>query len=463
MKNRYQDLIEQTFEWPALSFNLDNEGLRFHNIPLMELVKKFGTPLKLTYLPKIGEQIESSRRLFNEKMQKLNYQASYTYSYCTKSSHFKFVLNEVLDHDAQIETSSAFDLDLLSNLYKAGKLPKNNFILCNGFKRELYINKIADFINSGFTNTVPILDNLEELDQLFDHVNEPFQCGIRIAAEEKPNFEFYTSRLGIRYQDVVPYYKARIQSNPDVQLKMLHFFINTGITDTAYYWSELNKCVNLYCDLKAICPELDSLDIGGGFPFPNTISFDYEYRYMVEQILANIKNVCEDRGVAPPHIFTEFGSYAVAESGANLFSILGTKQQNDSELWYMIDNSFITTLPDSWAQDQRFILLALNHWDQEYQRVNLGGLTCDSMDYYNSEVHENQVFLPKFPPSDPLVIGFFNTGAYQDSLSGYGGLKHCLVPSPQHILIDRDIDGSFTYQIFAEEQSAESMMEILGY
>ena len=44
----------------------------------------------------------------------------------------------------------------------------------------------------------------------------------------------------------------------------------------------------------------------------------------------------------------------------------------------MIDSSFMTTLPDIWGIKQRYILLAINHWDLEYQRVFLGGLTCDS-------------------------------------------------------------------------------------
>ena len=37
---------------------------------------------------------------------------------------------------------------------------------------------------------------------------------------------------------------------------MLHFFINTGIYDTAYYWNELHKCLRVYCELKRECPEL---------------------------------------------------------------------------------------------------------------------------------------------------------------------------------------------------------------
>jgi arginine decarboxylase len=47
---------------------------------------------------------------------------------------------------------------------------------------------------------------------------------------------------------------------------MLHFFINTGINDTAYYWNELVKCIKVYIALKKECPGLDSLNIGGGFP-----------------------------------------------------------------------------------------------------------------------------------------------------------------------------------------------------
>jgi arginine decarboxylase len=129
----------------------------------------------------------------------------------------------------------------------------------------------------------------------------------------------------------------------------------------------------------------------------------------------------------------------------------------------MVDNSFITTLPDTWGISQRFILLAINNWDKEYVRVNLGGLTCDSQDYYNSEAHDNQVFLPKFDKDEPLYIGFFHTGAYQESLSGYGGIKHCLIPSPKHVLIDRDETGEFTTKLFAKEQSAKSMLKILGY
>ena len=244
---------------------------------------------------------------------------------------------------------------------------------------------------------------------------------------------------------------------------MLHFFINTGIRDNAYYWSELNKALNVYCQLRKICPTLDSINIGGGFPIKNSLGFDYDYEYMIKEVVLQIKTACKKNKIPVPNIFTEFGSYTVGESGANLYKVIAQKQQNDSELWYMVDSSFITTLPDTWGIGQRFLMLPINKWDKDYQKVNLGGLTCDSQDYYNSEVHINQVFLPKNSNGEPLYIGFFHTGAYQDQLSGYGGIKHCLIPSPKVVLISKDKKGNVTDRLFAKQQTSASMLKILGY
>lgn len=463
MKNKYSDLIEQTFDFPQDEFRVEDNELYFHNIPLMDIIKQYGTPLKISYLPKITQQIQRAKKMFNVAIAKADYQGDYHYCYCTKSSHFSFVLEEVMKNDVHLETSSAFDIFLLETLHEQGIINKDSYIICNGFKRPQYIENISSLINEGFENTIPILDNKFELDQLDRNITRKCKIGMRIASEEEPKFEFYTSRLGIRYHDIIPYYEEKIKNNPKFQLKMLHFFINTGIKDSAYYWNELSKCVNLYCQLKSICPELDSLNIGGGFPIKNSLSFDYDYEYMAEEIISQIKLICDRNNTVEPDIFTEFGSYTVGESGATLYSIIDQKQQNDRELWNMIDSSFMTTLPDTWALNQRFILLGINKWDCEYERVFLGGLTCDSEDYYNAEAHANAIFLPKLDNDEPLYIGLFHTGAYQESIGGYGGIQHCLIPAPKHIIIDLDEEGEYTTKLFAKEQSHKSMLRILGY
>ena len=40
MKNKYIDLIDQTYYFPQDEFTLEGDELRFHNIDLMELVRQ---------------------------------------------------------------------------------------------------------------------------------------------------------------------------------------------------------------------------------------------------------------------------------------------------------------------------------------------------------------------------------------------------------------------------------------
>jgi arginine decarboxylase len=381
MNTKYSDLINQTFYFPQEEFSLNKDTLLFHNIDLMKLVEQYGTPLKFTYLPQISNNINKAKSWFRKGMEKIDYDGKYYYCYCTKSSHFEFIMNEAFKNNIHIETSSAIDINIVENLLAKGKINKNTYVVCNGFKRDAYVTNIARLINNGHNKTIPVIDNYEELDLLQEQIKGKFKIGIRIAAEEEPKFEFYTSRLGIGYKDIVPFYRKQIQENKKVELKMLHFFINTGIRDTAYYWNELLKCMKVYIALKKECPTLDSLNIGGGFPIKNSLAFDYDYQYMVDEILNQIKIACDGAEVQVPHIFTEFGSFTVGESGGAIYQVLYQKQQNDRELWYMIDGSFITQLPDSWGIGQKYIMMPVNNWDSPYEKVNLGGLTCDSADF----------------------------------------------------------------------------------
>lgn len=465
MANKYFDLIDQTFYFPQEGFDLEDGYLTFHGIPLKHLIEKYGTPLKLTYLPDIGRKIKRARNLFRRAMRARGYAGRYFYCYCTKSSHFAHVVDEALDHDVQLEISSAYDITLVRRLHERGRITKDIVIVCNGFKPERYLAGIVGLMNDGFSNVIAVVDNAHELDYYANHVTSVAKIGIRMATEEEPSFEFYTSRLGLRAADILPLFEDKIRDNPKLELRMLHFFVDTGIKDSLYYWGELKKAVRLYGQLRQRAENLDGLNIGGGMPIRNSLGFEFDYKYMAREIVSNVLAACEEMEVPEPDLYTEFGKYTVGESGATIFSVLAEKQQNDAELWYMIDNSLMTTLPDAWGIDERFILLPVNKWRHDYRRVNIGGLSCDNSDYYNSEAHEAQVYLPENRPDDaePLYLGFFHTGAYQDSIAGYGGIKHCLIPSPRHIILDRDAAGNLTDRLLHEEQSAESMLRILGY
>ncbi|MCT4615461.1 MAG: arginine decarboxylase [Marinifilaceae bacterium] len=467
MKNSYIDLIKQSFDFPQEGFELRDGNLTFHGVPLKQLIKKYGTPFRFIYLPKIGNQIKEARRLFNRAIKNNSYHGTYNFCYCTKVNHFYHVVNEALKHNVNLETSSSFDIDLILSMYKKGKIKKDIKIIHNGYKTEDYIRRIIDLQTDGFCNSIIILDSKEEINRILPNIdnNSKIKIGIRMAINEEVQSAYHTSRLGIPKSEIIDFYNKFIKDDTRLELSMFHFFIDSGIKDKPYYWGEFNQALKLYVELKKLSDSLNCFNLGGGFPIRNYLGFEYNYEYMINEIIKQIKETCTNEDIVVPDIYTEFGKYTVGEAGAIIFEVLEQKKQNDTELWYIINNSLMNTIPDAWTLQEKFILLPINKWENDYKRVNIGGISCDHSDYYNSEDFNQEVVLPSYSKDEkePLYIGFFHTGAYQDSVSGYGGIKHCLIPSPKHVIIDRDENGNIIDKIYREEQSSEEMFKILGY
>ena len=423
---------------------------------------------RFIYLPKIGDQIKKARNLFNRSIKKNSYKGKYHFCYCTKCNHFFHVVNEALKHKVNIETSSSFDINLVLSLYEKEKLNKNTIIIHNGYKTKDYLKKIIQLQELGFENSTIILDSLNEIEKIEALKNsiKKIKLGIRVAINEEAQSTYYTSRFGIPINKIVDLFEKKIKNNPNIELTMLHFFIDSGIKDTPYYWGEFQKILKVYCQLKAQSKTLNALNIGGGFPVRNHLGFEYNYQNIIDQIINIIKESCDAEHIPHPDIYTEFGKYTVGEAGAIIFEVIEEKKQNDTENWYIINNSLMNTVPDAWSIQEKFILLPINKWQNEYKRVNIGGISCDHSDYYNFEDFNQEVLLPQIEDNtkkEPLYIGFFHTGAYQDSVSGYGGIKHCLIPAPKHVILDRDSKGNIIDSVYREEQSIEEMFTILGY
>ncbi|NBX27873.1 MAG: arginine decarboxylase, partial [Chitinophagia bacterium] len=182
MNNTYHDLVEQTFDFPQEGFEVKDNNLFFNDLDIKKLIDKYGTPFKLTYLPKIGQQINKAKDLFAAAFKKHRYAGSYSYCYCTKSSHFSFIVEETLKHGVHLETSFAYDLEIVKQLFSKRKINKETYIICNGFKTKAYTRGIARLINDGFKNVIPVLDNTNEFQDYKKSIRskEPVNIGLRI-------------------------------------------------------------------------------------------------------------------------------------------------------------------------------------------------------------------------------------------------------------------------------------------
>ena len=122
MNNTYKDLVHQTFNFPQEDYDLKDDYLQYNGVDVKALIDKYGTPLKFSFLPKIGMQIEKAKKMFANAIKKHKYEGEYFYCYCTKSSHFSFIVEEALKNKIHLETSYAYDIDIINKLYESKKI-----------------------------------------------------------------------------------------------------------------------------------------------------------------------------------------------------------------------------------------------------------------------------------------------------------------------------------------------------
>lgn len=126
---------------------------------------------------------------------------------------------------------------------------------------------------------------------------------------------------------------------------------------------------------------------------------------------------------------------------------------------YLINASIFQSLPDYWGLNQRFPVMPLHYLDKTPHRgATLWDITCDS----DGEIG--------FNPDKPLYLhdinldeedyflGFFNVGAYQETL----GMNHNLFTKPSEYTIHIDDDG---YKIAnnSESKSVLNILDSIGY
>ena len=126
---------------------------------------------------------------------------------------------------------------------------------------------------------------------------------------------------------------------------------------------------------------------------------------------------------------------------------------------YLVNASVFQSLPDYWGLKQHFPIMPLHHLESKPLRAaSLWDITCDS----DGEIGFN----PQKPlylhdinlEKEEYFLGFFNVGAYQETL----GMQHNLFTHPNEYTIYID-DNSYEIKNSVESKSILEILASLGY
>lgn len=127
---------------------------------------------------------------------------------------------------------------------------------------------------------------------------------------------------------------------------------------------------------------------------------------------------------------------------------------------YLVNFSIFQSLPDLWGINQEFPIMPISHLDKNATRsASLWDITCDSdgeISFNDKKpLYLHDVNLKK----EEYILGFFNVGAYQDTL----GMKHNLFSHPNEVLIEFDKQGQIKTNKALQSQKILDILEDLDY
>jgi arginine decarboxylase len=118
-------------------------------------------------------------------------------------------------------------------------------------------------------------------------------------------------------------------------VKLLHFHIGSQITKIDKIKNALIEGARIYVEMRKMGVNLEYLDIGGGMgvDYDGSKSSDFSSaNYTIDEyandVVYQVKNICDDAGVECPNIISESGRATVAHYSVLVTNVLNTNTQN---------------------------------------------------------------------------------------------------------------------------------------
>jgi len=447
--------------------SIKNNNLYYKDINLYQLVEKYGAPLEVAYTPMITERIQYLKNLFAKKIKKYKYPKQYNYAYATKANYYSEVVLTALNDVDMLETSSAYDIDIIYSLAKQGFIKKGFTVLCNGFKNERYVSTLKALLKKGI-NVIPIIENEREFDLIAKLEGFNINVGLRYSSDFesrviKNNFsadEELSNRFGFTKEKLFEM-ADKISTCSNLNLQVFHFHFGGTITNIDNYIKGFSNILQCYCEMNKAYPSLEYFDFGGGLPIKYSLTYSFDYDYLVDEMVKVTKEISAKNKVECPQLIGEHGRFTAADHSFYIYKIDFSKEENYKN-WYIINGSLMNMAPDIWGIQQDFTILPVNLLSNPHIPVCLGGETCDPDDRYFLNNENVKLFMPVINENETLYIAIFSVGAYQEIISGIGGLHHCLIPEGNELII-LSRNGKYKYIGMSAETDSEKVLNILDY
>ncbi len=315
------------------------EGHRFAD--LKDIVDEVGgrgiTPPMIIRFPQIlASSVRELNEAFGKAIKEFGYDGDYRGVFPIKVNQKKVVVHEIIEAGRKygygLEAGSK--PELIAALSQ--DLGPECLITTNGYKDEAFIRLALDGVKMG-RNVILTLEKVSELERILEVAKKrgvkPL-VGMRAKLYARGSGKWAKSggeaaKFGLTTTEMLEAIEILKSKRMLDSLVMLHFHIGSQITDIRKIKDAIREAGRVYAKLSRSGVEVRYLNLGGGLGVDydgSKTSFDSSMNYTVQEyandVVYNIRTICEDEKVPVPTLVTESGRAVTAYHSVLVSNVL---------------------------------------------------------------------------------------------------------------------------------------------
>ncbi len=321
------------------------QGDRGGSLDLYDLVnalkqRNLGLPLLIRFSDILEDRIERLNASFAKAIARYNYPGVYRGVFPVKCNQQRHLLEDLVrfgkPHQFGLEAGSKPELMIaLALLNTPGAL-----LICNGYKDREYIETAILAKQLGKT-VIIVLEQVEEVDLVIEESHklgiEPI-LGVRAKLSAKGIGRWGTSagdraKFGLTIPEIIQAVEKLRSANMLGCLQLLHYHIGSQISSISVIKDAIREASQIYVELARLGADMKYLDVGGGLGVDYDgsktnfyASKNYNMQNYASDVVAEIKEACEERSLPVPTLISESGRAIASHQSVLVFDVLGTSE-----------------------------------------------------------------------------------------------------------------------------------------
>jgi len=355
-------------------------------IDLKELVddlrsRGLNLPLLIRFSDILRTRVQQLCGSFQQAIVENDYHGNYRGVYPIKVNQQRHIVEELIEYgrpyNLGLEAGSKPELLVVLALQDNPE----GLILCNGYKDRAYIETALLAQKLG-RKVIIIVDRMAELETILlaakDLDIRPM-IGVRARLTTKGAGKWVEStgdrsKFGLTTAELVETVERLRGVEMLDCLQLLHFHIGSQITAIRAIKDALREASRIFVELAALGANMRYLDCGGGLGVDydgSQTNFHSSVNYTLQEyasdIVSQVAEACNARGVPHPDIVTESGRALVAHHSVLVFNVLGSNE------------ILVGQIPESLAKDEHPVIQQLYETYAGVSRKNFQELYHDAL------------------------------------------------------------------------------------